>query len=75
VIGRIETAEDLGRAIRDLRPDARAVGIVITDLWCITQADILDLRYRDIGDEELREIAERVDSAVERGVLGEGGAS
>ena len=59
---RLHSAADLRAAIRDLRPDAIAVGIEITSDWCRDQMYALDVgRFEDVDADTLGQIADRVD--------------
>lgn len=62
----LHTAADLAAAVRDLRPDAIALGIEMTADWCRDQMHDLGVtRYEDVDDELLRAIADRVDTLAE----------
>jgi hypothetical protein len=62
----LHSAADLGAAVRDSRPDARAVGVHITNDWCRDQMHDLGIsRYEDIDHDTLGRIAERVDLLAE----------
>lgn len=59
----ITTARDLAAAVRDLRPDAVALGIDITADWCRDQMHALgETRYEDVDAAMLSAIADRVDT-------------
>lgn len=59
----LTTAADLAAAVRDLRPDAIALGVEITPDWCRDQMHALGGgRYEDVDRDLLHAIAERVGS-------------
>ncbi|CAN5488511.1 hypothetical protein BH23ACI1_BH23ACI1_33330 [soil metagenome] len=57
----LTTAADLAAAVRDIRPDAVAVGIAITPDWCRDQLHALGVsRYEDVDRDMVHAIADRV---------------
>lgn len=61
----LHSARDLGAAVRGLRPDAEAAGIVSTDAWCRDQMQALGIsRDEGVGPETLDQISDRVDGLV-----------
>ncbi len=63
---RLTSARDLGDRVRDLRPDAAAAGLIITDTWC--RERMLDhglTRYEDITPAVLDSICDAVDTLAD----------
>ncbi len=66
----LHSVSDLAAAVRDLRPDAARVGVMITPEWCRTRMHALGVtRYEDVDADVLEAIAAHVDdlAADERG--------
>ena len=62
----LTTAADLGALIRQMRPDATAASIVITNDWCRDQMhDLGATRYEDVDADLAGAIADRVDELAQ----------
>lgn len=61
----LQSSADLGRVIRELRPDAVHVA-VITDSWCRDQMHILGVtRYEELTADQIDHIANAVDELAD----------